>query len=72
MAEPERAEPTSVARGFLFADLRNYSGWVESHGDHAAAALLRESFGRPSPCRLITRSRRASAIKTARYAAPNA
>ena len=36
------AEPTSVARGFLFADLRNYSAWVESHGDHAAAALLRE------------------------------
>jgi hypothetical protein len=37
MAEGEPAEPTSVARGFLFADLRNYSAWVESHGDHAAA-----------------------------------
>jgi class 3 adenylate cyclase len=36
------AEPPSVARGFLFADLRNYSAWVESHGDHAAAILLRE------------------------------
>jgi len=35
------AEPPSVARGFLFADLRNYSAWVESHGDHAAATLLR-------------------------------
>ena len=35
------AEPTSVARGFLFADMRNYSAWVESHGDHAAATLLR-------------------------------
>ncbi len=35
-------EPPSVARGFLFADLRNYSAWVERHGDHAAAALLRE------------------------------
>jgi class 3 adenylate cyclase len=42
MAESEPAEPTSVARGFLFADLRNYSAWVESHGDHAAATLLRE------------------------------
>ena len=35
------AEPPSVARGFLFADVRNYSAWVESHGDHAAATLLR-------------------------------
>ena len=34
-------EQTSVARGFLFADLRNYSAWVEAHGDHAAATLLR-------------------------------
>ena len=32
----------SIARGFLFADLRNYSAWVESHGDHAAATLLGE------------------------------
>ena len=35
-------EHPSVARGFLFADLRNYSAWVESHGDHAAATLLGE------------------------------
>ena len=35
-------EQSSVARGFLFADLRNYSAWVESHGDHAAAKLLAE------------------------------
>jgi len=35
-------EQTSVARGFLFADLRDYSAWVESHGDHAAATLLGE------------------------------
>jgi class 3 adenylate cyclase len=35
------SEPPSVARGFLFADLRNYSAWVETHGDHAAANLLR-------------------------------
>jgi class 3 adenylate cyclase len=32
----------SIARGFLFADLRGYSAWVERHGDHAAAALIRE------------------------------
>ncbi|MBA2264953.1 MAG: hypothetical protein H0W17_01055 [Chloroflexi bacterium] len=38
-------EPASVARGFLFADLRNYSAWVERHGDHAAAGLLREYRG---------------------------
>jgi class 3 adenylate cyclase len=37
--------PASVARGFLFADLRNYSAWVERHGDHAAALLLREYRG---------------------------
>jgi class 3 adenylate cyclase len=30
----------SVARGFLFADLRGYSGWAEAHGDQAAAELL--------------------------------
>ena len=36
------SEHPSVARGFLFADLRNYSAWVERHGDHAAAALLRD------------------------------
>lgn len=35
-------KPASIARGFLFADLRNYSAWVERHGDHAAANLLRE------------------------------
>ena len=38
-------QPASVARGFLFADLRNYSAWVESHGDHAAVGLLREYRG---------------------------
>ena len=37
--------PASVARGFLFADLREYSAWVERHGDHAAAVLLREYRG---------------------------
>lgn len=34
--------PASVARGFLFADVRGYSAWVERHGDHAAVGLLRE------------------------------
>jgi class 3 adenylate cyclase len=27
-------------RGFLFADLRGYTGYVEAHGDHAGAKLL--------------------------------
>lgn len=30
----------SRTNGFLFADLRDYTGYVESHGDQAAAALL--------------------------------
>ena len=34
-------EPTSVARGFLFADVRGYSAFVERHGDRAGADLLR-------------------------------
>jgi class 3 adenylate cyclase len=32
--------PTSRTNGFLFADLRDYTRYVESHGDQAAAALL--------------------------------
>jgi class 3 adenylate cyclase len=40
--EVSEPPPPSVARGFLFADLRGYSSWVERHGDHAAAVLLRE------------------------------
>lgn len=43
----------SVTRGFLFADLRGYTDFVESHGAAAAASLLtryrslaRESIGR--------------------------
>lgn len=31
----------SVARGFLFADLRGYSAFVERHGDRSGAELLR-------------------------------
>ena len=32
--------PESVTRGFLFADLRGYTDFVESHGASAAASLL--------------------------------
>ena len=31
---------SSRTNAFLFADLRDYTRYVESHGDHAAAALL--------------------------------
>jgi hypothetical protein len=31
---------SSRTNGFLFADLRDYTRYVESHGDRAAAALL--------------------------------
>ncbi len=30
-----------LTRGFLFADLRDYTGYVDQHGDHAGAELLR-------------------------------
>ena len=50
MTESERE---SITRGFLFADLRGYTGFVESHGAAAAASLLtryralaREAIGR--------------------------
>ena len=50
MTEGERE---SVTRGFLFADLRGYTDFVESHGAAAAASLLtryralaREAIGR--------------------------
>jgi len=35
------AIPSSQSHGFLFADLREYSRFVETHGDHAAADLLK-------------------------------
>jgi class 3 adenylate cyclase len=35
------AIPASQSHGFLFADLREYSRFVETHGDHAAAELLK-------------------------------
>jgi class 3 adenylate cyclase len=31
---------TATTKGFLFADLRDYTHFVETHGDDAAAALL--------------------------------
>jgi class 3 adenylate cyclase len=34
-------ERSSLARGFLFADLRGYSAYVERHGDQAGADLIR-------------------------------
>jgi ABC-type branched-subunit amino acid transport system substrate-binding protein/class 3 adenylate cyclase len=34
------AQPDSVTRGFLFADLRSYTDFVETHGAASAAALL--------------------------------
>jgi class 3 adenylate cyclase len=34
------AAAASRANGFLFADLRDYTRYVETHGDHAAAELL--------------------------------
>jgi len=46
-------QPSSITRGFLFADLRGYTDFVEQHGAAAAAALLaryralaREEIGR--------------------------
>ena len=38
---PSMSEPhASQTRGFLFADLRDYTRFVEAHGDQAAAELL--------------------------------
>ena len=43
---PDRFAPNATGgvrpstRGFLFADLRDYTAFVDTHGDHAAAALL--------------------------------
>ena len=36
----EEPRPESITRGFLFADLRGYTDFVESHGAAAAASLL--------------------------------
>ncbi len=37
---PARGDAAGVTRGFLFADLRDYTGFVETHGNRAGAALL--------------------------------
>lgn len=37
---PPATRPDSVTRGFLFADLRGYTDFVEAHGATTAAALL--------------------------------
>ena len=37
-----RKRPTTTTRAFLFSDLRDYTSYVESKGDAAAARLLRE------------------------------
>ncbi|MDQ2950636.1 MAG: AAA family ATPase, partial [Chloroflexota bacterium] len=43
-ATPKRARG-AVARAFLFSDLRDYTTFVETKGDRAAAALLRDYRG---------------------------
>jgi class 3 adenylate cyclase len=37
---PASGDAAGVTRGFLFADLRDYTGYVETHGNRAGAALL--------------------------------
>ena len=37
---PARAPVPHLMRGFLFADLRDYTRYVEARGDHAGAELL--------------------------------
>src|ERR671919_318689 len=37
---PEGGPPGSITRGFLFADLRGYTDFVDTHGASAAASLL--------------------------------
>ncbi len=40
MTEAVRPDGGAITRGFLFADLRGYTAYVEAHGDAAASALL--------------------------------
>jgi class 3 adenylate cyclase len=37
---PAGGDAAGVTRGFLFADLRDYTSYVDAHGDRAGAALL--------------------------------
>lgn len=39
-AGSQRGGTAAATHGFLFADLRDYTGYVETHGDRAGAALL--------------------------------
>lgn len=39
-SRPSENGPVAVTRGFLFADLRGYTAYVEAHGDPSGAALL--------------------------------
>jgi len=40
VTEAVRPDSAAITRGFLFADLRDYTSFVETRGDDAAAALL--------------------------------
>ena len=40
VTEAARPDSGAITRGFLFADLRDYTAYVESHGDAAGSALL--------------------------------
>ena len=40
MPAETKNEEAAVTRGFLFADLRGYTDFVETRGDHAAVQLL--------------------------------
>lgn len=40
MTEAVRPDGGAITRGFLFADLRGYTAYVEAHGDAGASALL--------------------------------
>ncbi|HUG55447.1 MAG TPA: AAA family ATPase, partial [Candidatus Limnocylindrales bacterium] len=42
---PATKPPATAMRAFLFSDLRGYTAFVESHGDAAAAGLLKEYRG---------------------------
>ena len=69
---------SSGTNGFLFADLRDYTRYVEAHGDRAAASLLdayrdaRARGGRPSSVAPRSRPRAtASTSSSPRRAAPS-
>ena len=40
VSEAVRPDSAAITRGFLFADLRGYTAYVESHGDAVASELL--------------------------------